>query len=71
MFRGTMCPSSVDVTVSMRHWNLSLCMGGFWSAGWSSLQPADQTPRIKCDKYQCRIDRAISTDDGLMGARNM
>ena len=35
MFRTTMCPSSGEITVSMRHWYLSLCMGGFWSAGWS------------------------------------
>jgi hypothetical protein len=35
MFRATMCPSSEEITVSMRHWYLSLCMGGVWSAGWS------------------------------------
>jgi len=37
MFRATMCPSSGEITVSMRmrHWYLSLCMGGVWSAGWS------------------------------------
>jgi len=28
MFRATMCPSSGELTVSMRHWYLSLCMGG-------------------------------------------
>ena len=22
------------ITVSIRHWYLSLCMGGVWSAGW-------------------------------------
>jgi hypothetical protein len=35
MFRANMCPSSEEITVSIRHWYLSLCMGGFWSAGWS------------------------------------
>ena len=35
MFRATMCPSSGEIAVSMRHWYLSLCMGGVWSAGWS------------------------------------
>jgi len=35
MFRATMCPSSGEITVSMRHWYLSLCRGGSWSAGWS------------------------------------
>jgi len=23
-----------QITVSMRHWYLSLCMGGVWSSGW-------------------------------------
>ena len=35
MFRATMCPSSGEITVSMRYWYLSLCMGGVCSAGWS------------------------------------
>ena len=43
----------------MRHWYLSLCMGGVRSAVWISIQPADHTPPIQSDKYQCRIDRAI------------
>jgi hypothetical protein len=28
MFRPTVCPSSRELTVSMRHWYFSLCMGG-------------------------------------------
>ena len=28
MFQPTMCPSSEELTVSMRHWYFSLCMGG-------------------------------------------
>ena len=36
-----------------------------------SLQPADQTPTIQSDKYQCRIDTVPSPDDGHMVARNM
>jgi len=32
------------ITVSMRHWYLSHCMSGIWSA--------DQMPLIQCDKYQ-------------------
>jgi len=35
MFRATMCPSPGEITVSMRHWYLSLCRGGVWSSGWS------------------------------------
>ena len=61
VFRATMCPSSGEITVSMRHWHLSLCMGGVWS----------QTPPIQSDKCQCRIDTVISPDDGHMVAPNM
>jgi len=43
------------ITVSTRHWYLSLCMGGVCCAGWISIQPADQTPPIQSDKYQCCI----------------
>jgi len=28
MFRVNMCPSLGELTVSMRHWYFSLCMGG-------------------------------------------
>ena len=28
MFRATTCPSSGELTVSMRHWYFSLCIGG-------------------------------------------
>jgi len=45
MFRATMCPSSGEPTVSMRHWQFSLCTGGClvcW-LGWDSSQPTDQT----------------------------
>ena len=35
MFRTTMCPPSGEITVSMRHWYLSLCMGCVWSVGLS------------------------------------
>jgi len=33
MFRATMCPSLEELTVSVRHWYFSLCMGSVWSAG--------------------------------------
>ena len=36
MFWASTCSSSGEIiTVSMRHWYLSLCMGGVWSAGWT------------------------------------
>ena len=47
------------IAVSMRHWYLSLCMGGVWYAGWIEIQPAEQTQPIQSDKYQCRIDTVI------------
>ena len=65
MYRATMCPSSGEITVSMRHWYLSLCMGGVWSAGWSETSP------IQSEKYHFRMDTVISPDDGHMVARNM
>jgi len=34
-------------------------MCGVWSAGWIDIQPADRSPPIQSDKYQCRIDTAI------------
>ena len=37
MFRATMCPSSGEITVSMRQWYLSLYTGRFWSAGWNFI----------------------------------
>ena len=98
----------------MRHWYLSLCMGGVWSDGWISIQPseiinslnqpvrkyrviqeeknhflgggdsishceenrisiqpADQSPPLQSDKYQCRNIQQFSPDDGYMDARNM
>ena len=48
MFRATMCPSSGELTVSMRHWYLSICMGGIWSAGW--IESNQQT---RC--HPCRV----------------
>ena len=57
-FRANMCPSSGKITISKRHWYLS-------------LQPADQTAPLQSGKYQCRINTVISPDDGHMVARNM
>jgi hypothetical protein len=55
MFRATMCPSSGEITVSMR----------------VKLQPLDQMPPIQSNKYQCCIDTVISPDDGHVVAQNM
>ena len=48
MFRAFSAHHQEKNALSMRHWYLSLCMGGAWSAGWISIQPP----------YQCRIDTA-------------
>ena len=58
---------------------LYLCDTGICHSVWVAsvllvgvkLQPADQTPPIESDKYQCRIDTVLSPDDGHMVARNM
>ena len=71
MFRATMCPSLGEITLSMRHWYLSLCMGGDWSAGWSFTPTSRPDTTHKCDKYQFRIDTVISADDGHIIAQNM
>ena len=60
MFRTSICPSSGELTVSMRHWYLSLCMGG-----------CSVCCSIQSDKYQCRIDTVSSPDDGHIDVRNM
>jgi hypothetical protein len=44
MFPATTCPSSGEITVSMRHWYLSLCMSGVWSAGWSFIPTSRPDP---------------------------
>ena len=64
MFRATMCPSSGELTVSMRHWYFSLCVGG--CLVWQTRQPPTQSK-----KYPCRIDTVSSPDDGHIVARNM
>ena len=56
---GIHVPIIRRVTVSVQHWYLSLCMGGVWSAGWIEIQLTDQTPPIRSDKYQRRIDAVI------------
>jgi len=54
VFRASICPSLGELTVSMRHWYLSL----------------SRQPPIQSDKYQGRIDTVSSLDDGHIDARN-
>jgi len=55
MFRAFMCPSSGENCCIYATMVLSLCMGGVLS----EIKPADQTPPIQSDKYQCHIDTTI------------
>jgi len=66
MFRANMCPSSGEITVSMRHLVfVTLC-------GWLSvLKCANQTVIHTVTNIKCRIDTVISPDDGHIVARNM
>jgi hypothetical protein len=65
MFRATMCPSSGEITVSMRHLGLMpLCMDDCLVCILDS-----HTYRVTSPK--CRIDAVISPDDGHIVARNM
>jgi len=60
MFRATMCPSSGETTVFMRH----------YVDDWSAPCVPDSHPyRIRNTK--CSIDTVISPDDGHIVARNM
>jgi hypothetical protein len=57
---GHPCAHRQDkITVSMRHWYLSLCIGWRLVCWMDWIQPADQTPPIQSDKNQCRIDTLI------------
>ena len=51
MFRATTCPSSGEITLSMRHWYLSLCMGGVCSAGWSETVISPDDGHMVCPKH--------------------
>ena len=77
MFQPTMCPSSEELTVSMLHSYFSLCTYGWLSGLLVGMRleshPDQQTrqPPTQREKYQCRIDRVSSSDDGHIVARNM
>jgi len=63
MFWATMCPSSGEITVSMRHLVLvTLC-------GYLSGMPDSHSHRVTNTKS--RIDAVISPDDGHIDAQNM
>jgi hypothetical protein len=71
MFRATVCPSSGEITVSMRHLVfVTLC--GWLSGMQGGIPPCipDSHPH-RVTNTKCRIDTVISPDDGHIVARNM
>jgi len=61
MFRATMCPSSGEITVSMRN------------LGFVTLKKVNSfiLTCFRVTNTKCRIDTVISPDDGHIVARNM
>jgi len=46
-------------TKSLYLCDTGICHSGWVASGWIEIQPADQTPPIQSDKYQCGIDTVI------------
>jgi len=72
MFRATMCPSSGEITVSMRHL-VFVTLYGWCLVCWLEWNSNQQTRRhpYRVTNTRCRMDTVISPDDGHMVARNM
>jgi len=69
MFRATMCPSSGEITVSMRHLVfVTLCARLSGTQG-APCVPDSHPHRVTNTK--CRIDTVISPDDGHIVTQNM
>ena len=69
MFRATMCPSSGEITISMRHLVfVTLCawLSGMQGALWTPDSHAHRVTNTKC-----RADTVISPDDGHIVVRNL
>ena len=58
MFRASVYPSPGEITASVRHWYLSLCIDGVWSAGWSET-PTSRTDAIHT-KWQIPVSHTYS-----------
>jgi len=67
MFLATMCPSSGETTVFLRH--LVLVRWLFAMKGGISFQPTHYQQKITSTK--CRKNTVVSPDDGHIVARNM
>ena len=61
MFWASTCSSSGEIiTVSMRHWYLSLCMGGVWSAGWTETAYVIQVFWHLVSRSKCSCSQTAS-----------
>ena len=69
IFRATMCPSSGETTVFMRHLVLVLLCMEYMQGGIPSCIPDSHPYKITSTK--CRINIVVSPDDGHIVARNM
>jgi len=67
MFRATICPSSGEITVSMRHLVFFTLYG--WLSGMQACLPGSHRHRVA--NIKCVTDTIISPDDGHIVARNM
>jgi len=64
MFQVTMCPSSGETTVFMRH------LVFFTLCGWGAPSIPDSHP-YKITSTKCHINTVVSPDDGHIVAWNM
>jgi len=69
MFRATMCPSSGENTVPMRH--LVLVILYKWLSGMQGGPCIPDSHLYRVTNTRCRIGTVFSRDDGHIVARNM
>jgi hypothetical protein len=73
VFRATMCPSSGEIIVPMRHLVFVTLYG--WLSGMQdgihSALHTRQSSKYRAKNTRCRISTVISPDDGHIVARNM
>jgi len=71
IIRRTYCIYATLVFFTLYGWLSGLLVGMRLVSTKSHPNHQTRQPPIKSEKYQCRIDRVISPDDGHIVARNM
>jgi len=72
MFRATMCPSSGETTVFMRHLVLVILYGWLSGRQGGMIHFTLHTSHpYRITSTKCRINTVVSPDDGHIVARNM